>query len=210
MHPYLTRLGIRPEVQSLFRPFFSSDALGNLIFPYGNETEGFGFAFHRIPTTGGLWLAGNLHFAQVRRAIVSASALDAISWLNKKHHTFLHTQNLLFISMGSTIREAQIDWINEHLSGRAFELIYSNDLLGRMADLKTAAGIRRWPLAIYINDHLQVVVTFRAQNFFFGQENFSLSAFERASGVRFGIPARKPKQYNSFFEELKADAGLLT
>jgi|GEM_PF-1056650 len=209
MHPYLTRLGIMPEVQMYFRPFYVSDALGNLVFPYGEDLEHFGFAFHRVPATDAFWMAGNLHFRQAGLVILSASALDAIAWLNKKLDSFPQTGNLLFLSLGAGISGAQLHWIRAHLQGKSFRVIFSRDVLGRMADLKLAAGIRGWPLSVYGGDDERVVVNFRAKLFSFSQENFSLAAFERAAGIRFAIAALKPKYYNSFFEELKAEAGLL-
>jgi hypothetical protein len=35
-----------------------------------------------------------------------------------------------------------------------------------------------------------------------------MAAFEKAAGVRFGVAADKPKLYNTYFDELKAEAGL--
>jgi hypothetical protein len=209
MHAYLTRLGVRPEVQSYFRPFYRADNLGNLIFPYGNAGEHFGFAFHRLPLTDDCWLAGNLHFPQVRRVILSASALDAVSWLNKKYHSFAGTQNLLFVALGTGISDAQLRWIRENFSGKKCQLLFSKDLLGRLADLKVAAAWRGMPLSLYLEGDEKVLVHFRSRNFCFSQEKFSLFAFERAAGVRFGVPATKPLKHNSFFEELKAEAGLM-
>lgn len=208
MHPYLTRLGIRPEVQRYFRPFFRADEFGNLIFPYGDDREHFGFAFHRVPITDECWLAGNLHYAQVRLVILSASALDAVSWLNKKYYSIPFAQNLLFISLGAGISEAQLYWLKEELKGKKYQFIFTNDLLGRMADLKVAAAIRGWRTSVYVAADEKIAVSFRAANFLFSQGAFSLSAFEQAAGVRFGIPAIKPKLHISFFDELKAEAGL--
>lgn len=209
MHPYLSRLGIRPEVQRFFRPFYASDAIGNLVFTYGNDAEHFGFAFHRLPVTDRFWLAGNLAYSQVRLVILSASALDAVSWLNKKAAAFPHTENLLFVALGAGISEVQLLWLRETLAGKQFRLLFGRDLLGRMADLKLAAGIKGWPLSVYLGEGEQVAVSFRSRIFSFSQEKFSLAAFEKVAGVRFGIAADKPKVYNTFFEELKAEAGLL-
>jgi len=209
MHPYLTRLGIRPEVQRFFRPFFVADPLGNLLFSFGEDIEHFGFAFHRVPVTDGVWLAGNLEFPQVRLVILSASALDAVSWLNKKLPAFPHTENLLFLALGAGIHEAQLLWIRSNLAGKQFRLSFGQDVLGRMADLKLAAAIRGWPLSVYLGAGEQVVVSFRQHHFSFSQEKFSLAAFEKASGMRFGVATDKPKVHNSFFDELKAEAGLL-
>jgi hypothetical protein len=209
MHAYLTRLGIRPEVQRFFRPFYSVDEMGNLVFSYGEAVEHFGFAFHWVPVTDAFWLAGNLQFSQVRLVILSASALDAVSWLNKKLPAFPQTENLLFVSLGAGVSEAQLLWVRAHLEAKAFRLLFARDLLGRMADVKLAAGIRGWPLSVYLGEGEQVIVNFRHHHFSFSQDGFSLAAFEKAAGVRFGVATDKPKVYNSFFDELKAEAGLL-
>ena len=209
MHAYFTRLGITQEVQRFFRPFYRSDDLGNLVFGYGEALEHFGFAFHRVPVTDGFWLAGNLQFSQVRLVILSASALDAVSWLNKKGAAFPQTENLLFVSMGAGVSDAQLLWIRKHLAGKQFRLLFGRDLLGRMADLKLSAAIKGWPLSVYLGAGEQVVVYFRQHHFSFRQENFSLAAFEKAARIRFGVATDKPKVHNSFFDELKAEAGLM-
>jgi hypothetical protein len=209
MHPYLTRLGIRPEVQRFFRPFYTTDDLGNMVFAYGGEAEHFGFAFHKVPVTDTFWLAGNLQFSQVRLVILSASALDAVSWLNKKLPAFPQTENLLFVAFGAGISDAQVLWIRTHLEGKAFRLLFGRDVLGRMADLKLAAAIKGWSLSVYLTGNEKVIINFRHFHFSFSQEQFSLAAFEKAAGVRFGVATDKPKVYNSYFDELKAKAGLL-
>lgn len=209
MHPYFTRLGIRPEAQHFFRPFYQVDVIGNLLFPYGEETEHFGFAFHRIPVTDMFWLAGNLQFSQVRLVILSASALDAVSWLNKKGDAFPQTENLLFVALGAGISDAQMLWIRAHLGRKQFRLLFGRDMLGRMADLKLAAAIKGRALSVYSGEGEHVTVSFRSRIFSFSQEQFSMAAFEKAAGVRFGVAADKPKLYNTYFDELKAEAGLL-
>lgn len=208
MHPYFTRLGIRPEVQRFFGPFHQVDPIGNLLFAYGEETEHFGFAFHKVPATDGFWLAGNLQFSQVRLVILSASALDAVAWLNKKAAAFPNAGNLLFLSLGAGMSEAQIRWIREHLAGKQFRLLFGRDLLGRIADLKLSAAIKGWPVSVYLTAREKVSVSFRSRNLSFSLEQFSLAAFEKAAGIRFGIAADKPKVHNTYFDELKADAGL--
>jgi hypothetical protein len=208
MHPYLTRLGVRPEVQAYFRPCYRTSDLGNLLFPYGDEGEHFGFAFHRVPVTDDCWLAGSIHFPQVRMVILSTSALDAVSWLNKKYNAFTATENLLFVALGGGISDAQLHWIRDKFSRKKCHLIFSNDLLGRLADLKVAAALHGWPLSLYADPEEKVTINFRTANFCFSQETLSLSAFERAAGIRFGVSTSKPRKYNSFFEELQAEAGL--
>jgi hypothetical protein len=206
MHPYLTRLGISPEVQEYFRPFYFSDDSGNLLFNYGDGQEHYGFAFHHIPVSDHFWMAGNLELLQVRHVILSDSALDALSWLNKKAIFLSGLDNLLFLSVGAGIRQSHLHWISKQLNGKACTLIFSNDLLGRIADLKLAAVLRKHPVNVYIDGNEQVIISFRSRTHYFGQDSFSLNAFEKAAKYRFGICTDKPKNHLTFFDELKADA----
>ena len=208
MHPYLERLGIRPEVEQFFRPFYEVDERGNLLFFYDQDSEHYGFAFHRIPATPSFWLAGTGNFSQARQVIICCSAMEAISWLNKKAWAIGHLDNLLFLSAGTAVSAAHIRWINTHLKGKAFTLCYGRDLLGRMAELKLAAGLRHIPVSMYVGAEEQVLVSFRSQLFSFSQATFSLGAFEIASGFYFHIPAPKPAGHQTFFAELLDAAGL--
>lgn len=208
MHAYLTRLGVQPAVQTFFESFYFSEPSGDLRFAYTNGEEHYGFAFHRVPITDGVWLAGNLNFKQVRLAILSVSALDAIAWLNKKLFRFADRDGLLFVSFGAAVRPAHLHWILDNLKEARFRMIFSKDVLGRCADLKVAAGIRGMPVSIYAGEQETILVRFRSRNFCFSQEMFSLGVFEKAAGIRFGIPASKPTAHHTFFEELKTAAGL--
>ena len=58
MHPYLTRLGVLPEVQALFEDSYHTAGHGDLIFDYGDAVEHYGMAFHKIPVSNHCWLAG--------------------------------------------------------------------------------------------------------------------------------------------------------
>lgn len=203
MHPFLTRLGVEEQVQEFFEPFYRADDLGNLFFDYGDGLEHFGFAFHKVPLSQNFWMAGNRNFSQVRSVILCASALEAISWLKNKQAAFGSFDGLLFLSVGAAVRDAHGIWLNKNLRSKDFRLAFGHDLLGRMADLKLAAAIRGWPLAIYHEDD-KLLVGFRSRVFSFSQENFSLNAFEKAAKYRFGIPCDKPKGYDNFFDMIKA------
>ena len=206
MHPHLTRLGIRPEVQSFFGPYYETDENGDLCFGYGESVEHFGFGFHYIPVSNRCWMAGNLCLSQVRQVIISGSALDAVSWLNKKAPFFTSFQNMLFISTGPGIKADHIRWINAHLKHKEYFFIYGNDLLARIAGLKLAAALRNQSVEIYVEPGERIAVCFRAGIFYFSQDRFSLSAFEKAAKFRFNIRCDKPKTHLTFFDELKADA----
>jgi hypothetical protein len=202
VHPFLIRLGILPEVQSFFEPFYSSDGTGNLVFNYGDSVEHYGFAFHRVPDSKHFWVAGNLNFSQVRQVLIGSSAMDCIAFFNFNFTDFRHTNNLLFLSIGVKPNAGQMRWIVDHLKRKAFTLIFGSDLLGRICDLKVAAGISRVPLEISIYNE-SVVVDFRMNQYHFPQDNFSLNAFEKASGYRFHIRTAKSKNFDSWLSWLK-------
>lgn len=209
MHPYFTRLEILPEVQEYFEPFYSADDSGNLIFPYGDSFEHFGFGFHLVPSTENFWMAGNRNFSQVADIIICGSAFDAIAWLNKKYQSFRSLQSLLFLSVGTGLRPVHTEWISRHINGKRYELLFGRDVPGVITDLKVAAAIRGVALAVYRMGDDGFAVRFRSKSFLFSPDGFSLNAFERVSGFRFNVSCQKPRGFNSFFEELKANAGLL-
>jgi len=188
MHPYLQRLGIRPEVDSFFRPFYFSDAAGDLRFSYGDSTEHFGLAFHRVPATQRSWQTTCL---RPRHLFISSSAMDAIIYLNKYYSYFANLDTLLFISVGNHSKQIKAP------PDCQVTLLFHNDLLGRIADLKIACGLRKLPVHLAIkNDHVEVL--FKYKRYLFEPALFSLNAFEKASGQRFGIRTHKPKNQVSW------------
>ena len=205
MHPYLTRLGVRPDVQAFFQPHFNADHTGNLVFNYQDGAEHFGFAFHRVPVSEHCWIAGNSNFSMIRQVFVCGTAMDAIAYLSLNRTAFTQTENLLFLATGVMPNIGQMRWINQCLGGKIYSLIFGGDILGRLCDLKTAAGICRIPVAVGIADE-QVVINFRQQQYSFSQEQFSLNAFEKASGFRFNIRTFKPKNFDSYLHQLKEKA----
>ena len=205
MHPYLTRLGVRPEVQAFFEPYYSAGS-GDLLFQQGNYREHFGFAFHRIPNGGDFWLAGELNLSMVDRVFISASALDAIAFLHFYGHTLPHWENILFIATGIKPTAIQLRWIGDKLAGKHLTLLFPADLPGNVTDLKVAAAFRRMPAAAFLAEKKRLKVCFRAMVYEFDQQTFTLSAFERASAYRFKVLTCKPKHGASFLEQLKAGA----
>jgi hypothetical protein len=201
MHPYLTRLGIDPAVQANFAPFYYRDTSGNLGFAYHGDCEVYGLGFHHVPVTDDAWIAGPENFALVRQAVICSSAMEAIAWLNCHFTAFHSMDNLLFISTGSRVTSTKLDWIRRSLSGCKYGLLFSNDLLGKVCDLKAAAGLKGYPVNIR-NHSNTLLINFRHQHYELGHETFSLSAFEQVSGFRFGVQTFKPKRHNSWLDQL--------
>jgi hypothetical protein len=208
MHPFLSRLKVRPEVQSFFAPYFSVDKTGNLVFAYPDGVEHFGFAFHKVPVSDHFWLAGERVISRIRQVFVCASAMDAIAWLHWNYYAFGDLDNLLFLSCGTTVNAAQTGWLQEFLARKKITLLFSGDLLGRICDLKVAAGLQRLPLSVYLAEEEKLTVVFRNQSFIFDARTFSLNAFEKAANYRFSVATSKPKGFDTFCGQLMAQASL--
>ncbi|MBS1504385.1 MAG: hypothetical protein JST32_20150 [Bacteroidetes bacterium] len=208
MHPYLTRLGIRQEVQQYFEPFYHSDDAGNLCFNYGADFEHYGFGFHRVPAVSGFWMAGNLNFFQVRLIIVCASALECIAWLHNYGYLYPDTLSLLFLSTGASLCSEHMVWLREHLRGKEFLFAFGSELLCRLTAIKLAAGIRGQRLSVFFLAEEKIQILFREQTFLFSPQTLTLHALEKAARFRFRVRISTPKNYNTFFEQLKAGAGL--
>jgi len=202
MHPYLTKLGVRPEVQEFFGNYYKPDSFGDLVFPYGTDMEHFGLAFHKVPDTNELWVAGNPNICQVRQVIIGSSAMEAVAFLHFNYMAFRQTDNLLFLSTGTKPRPGHLQWIRDNLQGKIISFVFSNDLLGRVCDLKIAAAIRALPLSVaYQNDGISV--RFKLKTYHFTEEEISLNAFEKKCGYRFLIKTYKAKKHNSYLTWLK-------
>ena len=189
MNAFLTRIGIRSEIQEWLAPWYHTDATGNLCFSYGNDTEIYGIAFHRVPLSGHYWMAGSESL--VSKTVICSSAMEGIAWLNCHPVNLDHT---LLIATGSKIALPS-------LPKRKQVLVFGNDLLGNVCDLKAAAGLAGHPVEISIADET-VYITFRHRHFHLPATTFSLNAFQKLSGYRFNVSTSKPRQHSSWLNQL--------
>jgi len=189
MNAFLTRLGIRPEIQDWLAPYYHTDDMGNLCFPYGNDTEIYGMAFHRVPLKGGCWKAGAENLAD--QTVLCSSAMEAIAWLN------CHTVNLDQLLLIATCSKISLP----SLPASKKVLVFGNDLLGNVCDLKAASILAGQPVRISVEQNT-VYITFRHRRFSLPAETFSLNAFQRISGYRFPVKTSKPRQHSSWLNQL--------
>jgi hypothetical protein len=174
----LDSLGIYPDVQDFFAPYHHQ-----LRFAYGSNFEHYSDRFHRVPTTENIWVAGTPDLAT--DIFIAGSAMDCIAFNRVSPH-------FAFISLGTTPSRIQL----ERLPKRRFHLLFSNDMLGAVCNLKVAALLRKQPLNIRLGNQ----VTFRNKNY--ELENLSISALEKVSGYRFGIRTHKPKNATTWILSL--------
>lgn len=197
MHPYLTRLGVPENVQLFFEPHYTSDHIGNLLFPYGDQFEAFGFAYHRVPQAIHPWTAGDILTA--RQVLICGSALEAIAFLSLNSYRFTELDQLLFISVGNCPTFEQLNLMQPNCQ---FGLIFGKDILGRLADVRIAAMLRNYPVSLHYNSGFIMALSRGVKNAF-SEPKLTLNAFEKVSGFRAGIRTYKSKYFDSFLEQLK-------
>ena len=164
--------GIRPEVQDFFAPYHDQ-----FIFNYGDDFEHFGPGFHRVPVTGGRWVAGVPQLAT--DIFICGSAMDAIAFNSV-------ADNYAFIAVGSRPVRQQFEDLPK---GRRYHLLFPKDELGAVCDIKAASFIRKQALSIRFDKHYHVL--FRRKPY--ELSHLSLHALEKASGYRFNLRTHKPK-----------------
>jgi hypothetical protein len=191
----LTRLGVPAELQAFF-------GVCELRFNYGNAVEYFDTGLHSVPVTTGLWLAGS---TQSRDTIVTASAMEAIAFLTLNRHRFTALESIAFIAIGNLPHTGQVNWIKTNFHRSKFTLIFSKDLLGRLADIKVALGLADKEVQLQYTGQ-QIRVNCDGHSYEFSMDKLTLNAFEKSSGLRTGVRTIKPKMFDTFLDQLNHDA----
>ncbi|MBS1532758.1 MAG: hypothetical protein JSU01_20820 [Bacteroidetes bacterium] len=205
MHPYLVKLGVHTEVQVFFDPYFSNDPSGNLSFAYGDTCEVFGLAWHKIPASGNLWITGSPDSPTIRHVIICSSAMEAIAWLHCHHTMIACSDQLCFVATGVSLLASKLKQLSATFAGKRCSLLFSDDILGRVFDLKIAAAIRSQPVEVTL-DGDRVKVEFRAAQYLLSADQFSLNAFEKLAAFRFHVQTLKPKGALTWLDRLTAAA----
>jgi hypothetical protein len=188
MHPHLTRLGISPEIQAFFEPFFTVQS-GFLTFPYGNKTELFAPAFHLVPDADFPWTAGPANLSLARHVFICSSATEAIAFLACNRSKFNHLDNLFFIATGLLPKNNLPD-----LKGKQIALVNSNDLLGKLTDIKLAHPNAK---IFYKNPDVTI------NDLRFHQKQISLNSYEKAAGLRSKVRTYKPAGHLSWLAKME-------
>jgi hypothetical protein len=194
MHPFLTKLGVCAAVQLFFQDSYKTDRKGNLLFSYGDQTEYFGPGLHRVPRSEKLWICGNDNFALIREVFVCSSAMEGIAFLALNQHLYPRMDNLLFLATGTLPCAAQFRWIRNNLKRKEFSLVFARDLLGRVCDIKIAAGIRDRPVCLSVLPGSLLGIRYLGRCYSFREDQLTLNTFKRASGFSPDIRTPKPRR----------------
>jgi len=194
MIDHLTELGVPPNVQVFF-------ALEEPVFNYGDDSEYFTPSTHFVPATKNLWMAGDLLAKQV---IITYSAMEAVAFLTLNQSEYQNLNDLLFLAIGVRTSSGQLNWIRSNLRRREITLVFGSDLIGRLTDIKIATAIRNKQIRLNFQNG-GVIAWLKEKAISFEEDKLSLSAFEKAFGIRTKIRTCKPLKHFTFLDQLKYD-----
>lgn len=192
MNDLLTGLGVHLSLQA----WFSCEK--ETIFDYGGAREVFKEGFHKVPTTVNLWFAGHRSASEV---VITHSAIEAIAFLSLNTDHYPNLEAVSFIATGNLPGMAQLQWIRRNFQKRKFTLVFGNELLGALTDIKVAAGLKGHGTRIWLSGDV-VRIQMKTQQHLFSVPEVSLHAFEKAFGLRMNIRTRKPNRVVNFLDQL--------
>jgi len=195
MNQLLTRLGIPMEIQAFF------NVNPHLSFSYGDLDELYGIDFHIVPSTQNLWFAGTQNATHL---IITYSVMEAMAFITLKRNRYPRVDQLAFVAIGNRLHLKQGEWIRQNLPGRKVTLVFGNDLVGRITDIKLAAAVKNIPIRVIFKDAEVHIYRGRLLKVF-NQEKVSLHAFQEAFGIRPRFRTGKPVNSLTFLEQLKYD-----
>lgn len=184
---------IRPEAADFFKPFFQSGTDGGVIFNYGQTAfENWTPGAHTVPSTHEIWLAGAVYPDLIADLYIGYSAADLVCFTSQRvYHLLRHPEQQAFAALGLLPAGKQVRFLKSLFPHARWHLLFSPDLLGKIAEASIAAWYKGYPVSFRINDN-RISIKFRDKAYYFDSSTFSLHRFELATGMRSGIRTHKP------------------
>ncbi|MBS1527758.1 MAG: hypothetical protein JST19_19090 [Bacteroidetes bacterium] len=133
----------------------------------------------------------------IKQVLVCSNVSDAEAYLSIFHTRFdLHA--VRFIALGNCIPKTLT------LPKAKITLLFDNDLLGKLWDIKIACLIRKKTVSISYDR--QFIFQLSDRQCRLNAEQVSLSAFEKNAGIRTGIKTAKGKGHTTFLQQLIHDS----
>jgi hypothetical protein len=194
--------GLKPEVINLFTPFFRYTD-GRLIFHYGNEVvESWAPEWHRVPSTSEFWLANADHANLITDLYISYSAAELLCFISQRAFILKYPEQLAFAAIGLLPSSTQIAALKSTFPLVRWHLIFDTNLVGCIADAAIATWFKGRSVSFQVNDE-QVIIRYSDKPFVMDSGDFSLSRFERITGLRAGMRTHKPLRGITSFIELQ-------
>ncbi|WP_166333020.1 hypothetical protein [Sphingobacterium chungjuense] len=195
---------LKAEVRNFFAPYISiveddiqfTYELDNQVL----EHEHWGEKGVRIPVCKGMWLVTEGLPIFVTHLFAGHSASDLLCFCHY-HPNWMNPSCLsAFASLGLLPTKEQFTGLKILFPNAKIHTVFDAGIIGRVADCKVAT----WQLGTSARFSLvddQVEFRFNNKRYFIPASVFSLSRFEKFSGVRSGIRTHKPKaQFETFYQ----------
>lgn len=193
---------LKPEVTQIFAPFFQY-ADGRLIFNYGSkDIESWAPGLHRIPSTSEFWLSGAEYPNLITDLYISYSAAELLCFTSQRTFILKHPEQLAFASVGLLPSAGQVNTLKAAFPLARWHLVFGTSLLGRIADSAIAAWFKGRSVSFQVSGE-QVIVSYCGKCLAIDSGIFSLSRFERVTGLRAGMRTHKPLRGPPSFIELQ-------
>lgn len=197
-------LRLNPEVQNFFAPYMYMIE-DKIRFPYTLENHILGQEHWnensvRIPVCKGMWLVTDGLPVSVTHLFIGHSASDLLCFCHY-HPNWINLPCLsAFASLGLLPTKEQFIWLKSLLPNAKIHTVFDGGISGRVADCKVAT----WQLGksarfSLVDDHVEFYYNKNTYRIPVG--NFSLSRFEKLSGIRAGIRTHKSKApFETFYQ----------
>lgn len=194
--------GLTPEVIKFFTPFFQY-ADGRLIFHYGKQAlESWARNWHRVPSTSECWLANADHPNLISDLYISYSAAELLCFISQRAFLLKFPDQIAFAAVGLLPSTEQVEVLKSTFPFARWHLIFDTNLVGRITDAVIATWFKSRSVSFLVMNE-QVMITYCDKPFIVKSEVFSLSRFERLTGLRAGMRTHKPLHGLSSFIELQ-------
>lgn len=191
MSALLEKLGVPKNVRLFFKPYYQILPDGSLRFPFGKDFEHFGSNFHRVPIPIHPWTAGS---GPVQ--FMAFSAMECVAYLSIHGHRYTDFSILRFTAIGITRQLPSLT------PGNKISLVTGSDLPGKLHAIHWAAALRNKHIGIRYLPADRYLFSYLDRKIILHEPFVSLSAVEKALGIRTGIRTAAPRKYTSFLEQL--------
>lgn len=192
MSALLEKLGVPKNVRLFFKPHYHLQPDGSLRFPFGDDFEHFGNDFHRVPIPTHPWSAGS---GPVQ--FLAFSAMECVAYLSINAHRYSDFSILRFTAIGITQELPSLTQATKN------SLLAGGDVLGKLHAIHWAAALQNKHIGIRYLPPDRYLFSYLDRNAILSEPFVSLSAVEKALGIRSGIRTAASRKYTSFLEQLK-------
>lgn len=135
----------------------------------------------------------NFRWNQASHILLCTSPEYSSTFKTHLHSSFPDSRRLLCISIGILPEKVRLQTLIPYLRNKKIILLMPDDLLGRIADIKIAAWLRKHDVQLTHCQTGTIQIAFKNKIYNFPEHKISLSAFEKASGFRSKIRTHKIK-----------------